>query len=53
MAYQNDSVIAAEFQAIQASLKLCGINLVAQAGVRRHVLHPPRNPVDEQQAGHI
>ncbi len=30
MAYQNDTVIAAEFQAIQSSLKLCGINLVGQ-----------------------
>jgi peptide/nickel transport system substrate-binding protein len=29
-AYQNDTVIAAEFQAIQASLKPCGINLVGQ-----------------------
>lgn len=29
-AYQNDSVNAANFQAVQASLKLCGINLVGQ-----------------------
>jgi len=29
-AYQNDSVNAAIFQAVQASLKLCGINLVGQ-----------------------
>ena len=29
-AYQNDSVNAANFQAVQASLKPCGINLVGQ-----------------------
>jgi peptide/nickel transport system substrate-binding protein len=29
-AYQNDSVNSAEFQAVQSSLKLCGINLVGQ-----------------------
>ncbi len=30
-AYQNDSVNSAIFQAVQSSLKLCGINLVGQA----------------------
>ena len=53
MAYQNDSVIAAEFPGRPGQPQALRDQPGGAAGVRRHVLHPPRHAVGKQQVGHV